>query len=113
MQTRLPTMYYLLAAIGLFATWYFNVQFFVGGGSVAPGSFFGSAFANALTTAITVDIYWAALVFAIWVILERGRAGSPSPWLYIVLCFGVGLAFALPLYLGRRSQLLARVPRTA
>ncbi|HJV76087.1 MAG TPA: DUF2834 domain-containing protein [Noviherbaspirillum sp.] len=108
MQHRTATMYYVLAAIGLIATWYFNVQFFLDGGSVAPDSFFGSALANALTTAITVDIYWAALVFSTWAVLERSRAGSPSPWLYIALCFGVGLAFAFPLYLGRRAQLLAR-----
>jgi len=107
MQNRTATMYYVLAAVGLAATWYFNIQFFLEGGSVAPGSFFGSAFANSLTTAITVDIYWAAVVFSVWAVLERHRAGSPSPWLYIVLCFGLGIAFAFPLYLGRRSQLLS------
>ena len=108
MQHRTATMYYVLAAIGLVATWYFNVQFFLGGGSVAPGSFFGSAFANALTAAITVDIYWAALVFSVWAVLERSRLGSPSPWLYIALSLCVGLAFAFPLYLARRCQLLAQ-----
>ena len=109
MQNRTAIMYYVLATVGLVATWYFNVQFFLGGGSVAPSSFFGSAFANALTTAITVDIYWAALVFSVWVVLERSRSSSPRPLLYILLCFGVGLAFAFPLYLARRCQLLAQL----
>ena len=110
MQHRAAAMYFVLAAVGLVVTWYFNIQFFAGGGSVAPESFFGSAFANPLTTAITVDIYWAALVFSIWAVLERRRPDSPRPWLYIALCFAVGLAFALPLYLGRRAQLAARLP---
>jgi hypothetical protein len=113
MHNRIATMYYLLAAIGLVATWYFNIQYFLGGGSVAPGVFFGSAFANPLTTAITVDVYWAALVFSVWAVLERHRPGSPNPWVYIALTFAVGLAFSLPLYLGRRSQLLGRKPAHA
>lgn len=111
MQHRAAVMYYVLAAIGLLATWYFNIQFFLNGGSVAPGVFFASAFANALTTAITVDVYWAALVFSVWAVLERRAPGSPSPWLYIALCFGAGLAFAFPLYLGRRAQMLAASTR--
>jgi hypothetical protein len=107
MPNRAATLYYMLAVIGLLATWYFNWQFFAGGGSVAPDSFFPAALANPLTTAITTDVYWTALVFSIWIILERSHAGSPRPWLYIIFCFGIGLAFAFPLYLGRRAQLQA------
>jgi hypothetical protein len=107
MLNRTAILYYALAIVGLVATWYFNWQFFAGGGSVAPDSFFPAALANPLTTGITVDVYWAALVFSIWAILERRQVGSPQPWLYIILCFGVGLAFSFPLYLGRRAQLRA------
>ena len=107
MQYRTAVFYYALAAVGLLATWYFNLQFFREGGSIAPTSFLGSAFANPLTTAITVDVYWSALVFSIWAIASRHQRGAPKPWLYIVLCFGVALAFAFPLYLGRRHHLLA------
>lgn len=65
-------------------------------------------FANPLTTAITIDVYWSAVVFSAWAIAERRRATSPSPWLCIALCFAIGLAFAFPLYLGRRQQLGGR-----
>jgi len=109
MRLRLEHLYFGLAALGLVATWYFNLQYFAGGGSVAPGPFFSSALANPLTTAITVDVYWAALVFSVWVLTERRRASSPVAWLYIALCFAVGLAFAFPLYLGRRQQLARRL----
>ena len=56
--------------------------------------------ANALTTAITVDVYLSAVVYALWVYFERDR--GPRPWLYIAICFCVGLAIAFPLYLARR-----------
>lgn len=105
MRNRNAIIYYTMAGIGLVATWYFNIRFFLDGGSIAPGPFFDSAFANALTAAITVDVYWAALAFSVWTVLERRHPGAPSPWPYIALCFGLGLAFAFPLYLGRRSQL--------
>jgi hypothetical protein len=97
-------VYFALAVVGLLLTWYFNIRFFTGGGSVAPASFFPSAFANPLTTAITLDVYWSALVFSIWVITERREPFVPRPWAYVVLCFAVGLAFALPLYLGSRQR---------
>jgi 4-hydroxybenzoate polyprenyltransferase len=106
MSTRnIERLYYVLAAAGFVLTWYFNIQFFRSGGSVAPDSFFPSAFANPLTTAITLDVYWSALVFSVWVIAEGNEPTAPRPWVYVVLCFAVGLAFALPLYLGRRQQL--------
>lgn len=108
MSKRTETLYFALAGGGLLATWYFNLQYFAGGGSVAPGPFFASAFANALTTAITVDVYWAALVFAVWAVAQRHEAHAPRPWPYVLLCFTIGLAFAFPLYLGRRAQRLRR-----
>ena len=108
MLNRPAMLYYAFAAIGLVATWYFNIKYFSAGGSAAPGPFFATAFANPLTTAITIDVYWAALVFWFWAVADRAHPGSPRPWLYIGLCFAVGLAFAFPLYLGRRAQLLSR-----
>lgn len=110
---RLEHLYFVLAAVGLVATWYFNLRYFAGGGSVAPGPFFSSALANPLTTAITIDVYWAALVFSVWITAERRQQASPAAWPYIVLCFAVGLAFALPLYLGRRQQLARHCASTA
>ena len=105
-MSKLPERaYFVLALVGLALTWYFNIAFFSGGGSIAPDSFLPSAFANPLTTSITLDVYWSALVFSIWAVAERSQPLAPSPWVYIVLCFAVGLAFAFPLYLGRRAQL--------
>lgn len=90
-----------LAALGLLVPWWFNLRYFAAGGSVAPGPFFGAAFANPLTTAITIDVYLAALAFSIGVALDRG-AGARR-WWALPLTFGAGLAFVLPGYLWWRS----------
>ncbi len=104
---RLALAYDLLALLGLLATWPFNAQYLLQGGSLLPQAFFGTAFANALTTAITLDIYIAALVFSVFTIVDARRCGVRRPWLYVLLCFCAGLAIAFPLYLARREQALA------
>ncbi len=91
----------VLALAGLVLPWWFNLRYFACGGSLAPGDFFGAAFANPLSTAITLDVYIAALAFCIGVAQDRGA--GPRRWWALPLGFGVGLSFALPLYLWWRS----------
>ena len=95
-------MLYLLAAIGLAIPWYYNIVYLLGGGSFAPEPFMAAVGANALTTAITWDVYLAAIAFSVWLLGDARASGTRHAWVYVVLCFGVGLAFALPLYLARR-----------
>jgi len=90
-----------LAIAGLVLPWWFNLRYLSGGGSLAPGAFFGAAFANPLTTAITLDVYLAAVAFCIGV--ARDTEAGPRRWWAVPLTFGVGLCFALPLYLWWRS----------
>jgi len=91
----------LLALVGLVVPWWFNLRFLSMGGSLAPGAFFGAAFANPLTTAITIDVYVAALAFCFGV-AQDAEAGRHR-WWAVPLTFGVGLSFALPAYLWWRS----------
>jgi len=91
----------VLALVGLVAPWWFNLRFLSSGGSLAPGSFFGAALANPLTTAITIDVYVAALAFCFGV--ARDAEAGPRRWWAVPLTFGVGLSFALPAYLWWRS----------
>lgn len=97
-----------MVVVGLTITWYFNILYFVEGGSVTPSLFFASAFTNNLTTAITIDIYFAALVFSVWVWFESKRHCIKWPLVYIALCFGVGLSVAFPLFLGVRELTLSK-----
>jgi Terpene cyclase DEP1 len=89
-----------LAACGLVLPWIWNIRYFLQGGSVMPQVFWPDAMANALTTAITVDVYLAATSFSVWVLWDQRVR---RPWLLVLACFGLGLAFALPLYLALRG----------
>jgi hypothetical protein len=104
LSSNRATLFFVLAAIGLVLPWIYNVQYFAAGGSVMPGPFFSAAFANALTTAITLDVYIAAIVFSLWAFAESQRLSLKRPWLYVVLTFFIGLSFAFPLFLAMRER---------
>lgn len=89
----------ILAVLGLLLPWMFYGFHLAKGGSLAPSGFMAAATVNDVAKAITVDVYLAAVSFAAWVLHERRVR---RPWLYSLLCFGVGLSFALPLYLAAR-----------
>ena len=100
-STPLRALLLILALVGLVLPWWYNVRYLSGGGSLAPGAFFGAAFANPLSTAITLDVYLAAVAFCIGV--AKDADAGPRRWWAVPLTFGVGLSFALPLYLWWRS----------
>ena len=92
-----------LALLGLVIPWYFNLAFLAQGGSFAPAPFMAAVSANQLTAGITWDVYLAATAFSVWLLGDAPAAGVRRPWIYVVLTFAVGLAFALPLYLALRK----------
>ena len=98
----LRVVFLLLAALGLAVPWYFNTLYFLAGGSVMPDVFWRDAFANALTTGITLDVYLAAAAFSVWVAADRSLGAWR--WAYIAACWCLGLAFAMPLYLAQRLR---------
>lgn len=105
------TRWYLaLALAGLVGTWFFNLSYFLSGGSVAPDRFWADAMVNPLTSAITVDVYLSALAFSVWVWRETARVSRWRAMAWITLCFGIGLAVAMPLYLARRDSVAAQRP---
>lgn len=93
----------LMALLGLVIPWYFNIAFLLEGGSFAPTHFLAAVSANKLAAGITWDVYLCAAAFSIWLLNDAGSASVRRPWLYVVLTFGVGLSFALPLYLALRK----------
>lgn len=93
---------FALALLGLLLPWRYNLQYVAGGGSVAPDAFIRDAFANALTTAITIDVYLAAAAFSVGVALDR--SAGRRRWWALPATFLIGLSFALPAYLGWRLR---------
>lgn len=98
------SIYSVLAVLGLLGTWYFNLQYIGQGGSLMLLPFLQAATPNALTTAITLDVYFAALVFSIWVVRDAKESQMRFAWAYVALAFLVGLCFAWPLYLHCKSK---------
>lgn len=86
-----------LAVVGLLLPWRYNLQYFAEGGGVLPDVFFQTAFANPLTTAITLDVYLAAVAFSVGIAIDRVAGGRR--WWAIPATFLLGLSFALPGYL--------------
>jgi hypothetical protein len=103
-STSVARFHLALALVGLVLTWFFNLRYFLSGGSVAPDRFWADAMVNPLTSAITVDVYLSALAFSVWVWRETARVSRWRAVAWIALCFGIGLAVALPLYLARRDS---------
>jgi hypothetical protein len=101
LSTRARWLLAALALAGLLGPWFYNWRYFAQGGSVAPAVFWHDAFANALTAAITLDVYLAAVSFSVAVACDR--AAGARRWWALPLCFLVGLAVALPAYLLWRS----------
>lgn len=98
------SIYSFLALIGLVFTWYFNLRYFSQGGSAMLVPFLMAATPTPLTTAITIDVYVAALVFSIWILRDAKLSQMRFAWVYVALTFTVGLCFAWPLYLHAKSQ---------
>lgn len=94
---KLKQFLLLLAVLGLLLPWHYNLLYFLNGGSVLPEVFFLDAFANHLTSAITLDVYLAAVAFSVGVAIDR--AAGVVRWWAIPATFLLGLSFALPGYL--------------
>ncbi len=107
-SSRFAVVYFVLAAFGLVATWVFNIQYFIASGDISFTTYLRTLLVNPATTAVTIDIYACALVFSIWVFREAKRLEMKLPSAYVLLSFGLGLGFALPLFLGFREIALAR-----
>jgi hypothetical protein len=99
--------YAALAAIGLVATWYFNLQFMEeSGGSFSAVEFVRAGYANSAASSLSNDLLVGTAAFTLWSFVEARRLGMRRWWIYPVLTFGVAFAFAFPLFLFVRERRL-------
>jgi hypothetical protein len=97
-------VYLVLSLVGLVATWWFNIAFFLGGGE----DYLGSWFANAASSSAAVDILVAGAAACVLIVVE-GRRLAFRPVtiaLLVVLSFAVAVAFTFPLFLALRERRL-------
>jgi hypothetical protein len=78
--------------------------FFVKHGSVDVGAYFQNWFASLPAAQITGDIVWAFIAFSLWAAWEGRRLGMRSWWIPVPASLGIGLCFALPLFLYLRDR---------
>lgn len=97
-------VYFVLAAVGLVGTWYFNLTY-------TGGSYVADWFANAASSSAAVDILVVFVVTVVFYLDEGRRLGwrLPLVLLLIPLSLGLAVAFVLPLFLGLRELRLARI----
>ncbi len=99
-------VYLILAFLGLVATWYFNLQFYLTAEDTSLMNFIALTGDTFPALSIKVDIAIAAITFLIWMILEGRRLQMKRLWVYAVLTFLVAFAFSFPLFLYFRERKL-------
>ena len=65
-------------------------------------------FGNYAASLAMADLLLSSVMFWIWLFSAGQRTRVHSPWVYVALNLGVGLCFALPLYLYMRAPTTER-----
>ena len=102
--TAKEAVFLLLAVVGLFATWTFNLQWMQESDSLSFIDFFRGGYVSAVTTSLTNDLTVVFAAFCVWVVGEARESGVKHGWAYIPLAAFIALAVAFPLFLFQRSR---------
>jgi Terpene cyclase DEP1 len=99
--------YLALAAIGLIATWFFNIRFMAeSGGAFDVVAFVRAGYANSASSSLSNDLLVGCVAFLIWSFVEVRRLAMRRWWVYPILTFAIAFAFAFPLFLFLRDRRL-------
>lgn len=108
--TAREIVYLALAAIGLVATWTFNLRFMAeSGGSFDALDFLRGGYANAAASSLTNDLLVALAAFLVWSYAEARRLAMRHWWIYPAITFGIAFACAFPLFLFARERRLRAI----
>ncbi len=102
--TGLQIFYLVLAIIGLFVTWYFNLQ-------PRENGFIADTYANSASTSITNDLVVVVVAFLVWSFAETGRLKMSYWWwsAVFVFTFVIAAATMVPLFLFTRERRLIAI----
>lgn len=100
---KLKHLYLVLAIIGIVLPYYFLITFLKAHG-LDGRVFLQQLFGTQISTFFVVDLIIASIVFIVYLPQEAKRYSIHSWWLYLIPLFGVGLSFALPLFLYVRED---------
>ena len=106
--TGLQIFYGVLAVVGFFVTWYYNLQ-------PRENGFIADMYANSASTSIANDLNVVVVMFLVWSFIETSRR-KMSRWLWAVgsvLTFIVAAAVTFPLFLLIRERRLNTVEESS
>lgn len=106
-KNKLKWFYFLMSVVGLILPWIFNLEYFANSENIHFLPYLNTLTVNPATTGLTIDVYLAALVFSVWLVKESHELRIKNSFLYIIACFGLGIAFAFPLFLAVRESKIA------
>ena len=96
-------IYIVLSIVG-FVLPYSQFLSFVADNGLDLSLFFEQLFTNQISSFFAFDVFVSSVVFGIFVFREGRRLQMKFIWIYVVLSLTVGLSFALPVFLLRRSR---------
>lgn len=109
----LSYVYLTLALLGLGATAYYNVLAFQALGWGYPLAFLRAPFESSpVFGSLAADFWIGAIASTVWMVAE-GRALGLRVWIFVLLSLLTAWAFALPLFLFVREQMLQQGGQTA
>lgn len=106
--TALQVFYFVLAIIGLFVTWYFNLQ-------PRETGFIADLYTNSASSSIANDLFVVVAAFLVWSFVETGRLKISYWWwtACFIFTFLIAAATTVPLYLLLRERRLVAMEKTS
>ena len=101
-------IYIILSIFGLVLP-YSHFLSFIADNGLNLFLFLEQLFANQISSFFAFDVFVSSVVFFVFVFKEGRRLQMKWLWFYVVLSLTIGLSFALPLFLGMRSQNLSKL----
>ena len=105
-------IYLLLSIVGLIATWYFNIQFYLTADDTTLSNFIALSNSTLPSKSISADISVVVITFFVWMIYESRKLKIKHWWVIIPLTFLVAIAFSFPLFLYMRATKLEQLTVT-
>lgn len=106
LKVGLISIYWVLAAVGLVGTWYFNFEFFA---LNTEQSYLEAWFSNPASSSAAVDIIVVALMGSVFMLVEGWRLKLQWTWILVPLSFLIALAFTFPIFLAIREIRLTKL----
>ena len=103
-------LYLVLSALGLISAYFFFARFIIVDG-LDPRLLVSQPLDGNISSLLTFDLLIAVIVSWAFIYRESRALQMRRWWLYTVATLGVGLSFALPLFLYFRETRLEELPR--